>query len=191
MENKQVSNKLNYTYGIILGVILSLVAFYSFKINNSLYSSNLTNGLLLTSVPVLGLFAILAAKKKVGFISFKEAMKNYTITIAVGLLISTLTNIVIFNFVDTDFYKTVDKIQIDSYNKQKEIGIIQMQNAGTPKETIEKVNKSIEDIIEKTKNENPYDLKNQILGYFSALATFLFFGLILSAITKKTNPSLR
>ena len=121
MTKQSSKKKTNLNYGIILGILLSLFTAYSYAIDNSMYFNYWMLGLLLLSVPVLGLIAILGEKKLLGgYISFKEALKNYTVTIALGLLISTLTSILIFNVVDTNFYKVVQQIQIDGIEKQKE-----------------------------------------------------------------------
>jgi len=192
MSNQQVSSKLNYNYGIILGVLLSLFTAYSYAIDNSLYFSYLALGLLLLSVPVLGLIAILSAKKKKeGFISFKEAMKNYTITIALGLFISTITSILIFNVVDTNFYKTVQQIQIEGMEKQKANTLQRMYNNNTPETTIENTEKRFDDGIEKMQTTNQYELTTQIINFIKSVGAYLIFGLILSLIFRRTNPAAR
>ncbi len=188
----QPTNKLNFNYAIILGVILSLFTAYSYAIDNSMYFSYLALGILLLSVPIFGLIAIISAKKKAGgFISFKEAMKNYTLTIALGLFISTVTSIVIFNVVDTDFYKIVQQIQVDGLEKQKDKTLQQMYNRNTPEATIENVEESFDKSIDKIKDVNQYTFGAQILNFIKSIGAYLIFGLILSAIFKKKDPSLR
>lgn len=192
MNNQPLPNKLNLNYGIYLGILLSLFTAYSYAIDNSMYFNYWMLALLLLSVPIFGLIAIISAKKKIGgFISFKESLKNYTITIALGLFISTLTSILIFNIVDTDFHKVVQQIQVDGLEKQKERTLQGMYNRNTPESTIENTEKSFNNSLEQMKNTNQYTIGAQIKSFFKSVATYLIFGLILSVIFKKKDPKLR
>ncbi len=192
MNNQPLPNKLNLNYGIILGVILSLFTAYSYAIDNSMYFSYWMLAILLLSVPIFGLIAIISAKKKLGgFISFKESLKNYTITIALGLFISTLTSILVFNVIDTDFQKVVQQIQVEGLEKQKDRTLQAMYNRNTPEATIESTEQSFDNSIEQMQNGNQYVFVEQIKSFFKSVAAYLIFGLILSAIFKKKDPELR
>lgn len=188
MEN-QPKNKINYNYGIILGIFFSLFTAYSYAIDNSMYYNFWMLAVLLLSVPVFGLIAIITAKKSLGgFITFKEALKNYTITIALGLFISTMTGILVFNVVDTNFYKVVQKIQIDGLEKQKERTLQQMYNGNTPEARIEKAEEGFDQAIEKMRITNPYTIKNQLLSMIKSIGIYLLVGLILALILQKKDP---
>ena len=188
MTKQSSKKKTNLNYGIILGVLLSLFTAYSYAIDNSMYFNYWMLGLLLLSVPILGLIAILGEKKMLGgYISFKEALKNYTITIALGLLISTLTSILIFNVVDTNFYKVVQQIQIDGIEKQKENTLQRLYKNNSSESSIERTENSFDDAIDKMKTTNQFTIVAQIKSFFKSVATYLIFGLILSAIFKKKD----
>ncbi len=189
MTNQQPTNKLNYKFGFILGVILSIFIFYVFYKDASIFASNLLRTFLFISVPLLGLLSILFTKKKLGgLISFKEAMKNFTLTIGLGLFISLLSYILIFNILDTNFYKTVQNIQIESIKAQKEKTIPKMIKQKASKEKIELMTKNFDNAIKSNQTVNLYELGTQISNFFKSVGSFLLFGLILSVIFKRTRP---
>jgi len=185
----QPTNKLNLNFGIILGGIFSFFTAYSYAIDNSLYSSYWAFGGLLILPLIFGVIAILSAKKKSGgFITLKDGMKNFTATITLGLFISTMTGILVFNVVDTDFHKVVQQIQVDGLEKQKDRTLQGMYNRNTPESSIKNAEKGFDEAIEKIQTTNSFSIQNQLLVFIKSVGIYLIFGLILAMILKKQDP---
>ncbi len=189
MKNQKTAKSIAIQYGLILGILLSLFTAYSFAIDNSLYFNYWALLLLLLSVLILGLLSILNARKLVGFITFKNALKNYLTTITIGLFISTLTSIIIFNIVDTEFHKTVQKVQLDGLEAQKEKTLERMFDNNTPEKTIESTEKRFDDSIENIETSNPYTIANQLKNFAKSVGIYMLLGMLLSLIFKRKNSN--
>lgn len=188
MTNKNITNII-ILYGIILGLVLSFQPIYSYFIDNKMFANPLLGWSLLLAVPVFGLLSIIRVKKiQNSYISFKESLRSYTITITVGLFISTLAFIYIFNFADANFHKIVRKVQIEYMESKKDMYLNKMKENNVSEETIETMKKSFYDELEKMPKTNQYTIKLQFVNFVKSVGAWLIFGLILSAILKKSKP---
>ena len=162
-------------YGLYLGIILALCTIIPYAVDLKLFTSLWVLVITLLSILTCGILSIKKSKQSLdGFISFKEAFTSFFITIAIGLLISSITYFIIFNIVDTEAANTLTEIRIES---QAEM----MQNFGAPEEVIAET-------IEKMESDDQFSIGNQILGYFIFLIVMSIAGLISAAIMKKNNP---
>ncbi len=173
MENSIKSSAINY--GLYLGGLLALitVAIYAISLN-LMVNMWLGIGLLLVII-VFGIVSTAKSKSIMeGFLSFKQAFSSYFITVAVGIIISTVVSIILFNFIDPEAAEEVKKLTIEST-------ISFMEGLGAPAE-------SIAEAVENLENQNQFSIGSS----FKSLAWGLLFqaiiGLIVAAIMKKTNP---
>ncbi len=173
MEKSFKSIAVNY--GLYLGVILILFTVIPYAIDVTLLvTSSMTLFAMLGSIIVMGCISISKSKKALsGYISFKDAFTSFFITIAIGVLISTVVYYVLFGIVDTAAAEQLSAIRIE---KQVEL----MESFNTPVEAIDAT-------VEKMENSNEFSIGNTFLGLAFYLVLYSVIGLICAAFMKK-NP---
>ncbi|PCH78168.1 MAG: DUF4199 domain-containing protein [Flavobacteriaceae bacterium] len=175
---KDIIKKTGINYGLILGFILSLITLYAFAVDSTV----LNNWWLVLLVPffsaiVLGLLAIGTVKKEMnGFITFKEGFTTYFVMIALGLLITTVVSILIYNVVAPEFKEVVIEQQIVKTTEM-------MESYNIPYE-------QIDETVEKMREDDSLSVSKQMLSYVVGLAIYSIFGLLLALILKRNNPEL-
>lgn len=173
MENSVKSNAINY--GLYLGGLLALITVAIYAIDlNLMVNMWLGIGLLIVTI---GFGIVSTAKLKSiqeGFLSFKEAFSSYFITVAIGILISTIISAILFNFIDPDAAEFIKE-------KTVEVTISMMEGFGAPAE-------SIAEAVEKIEAQNQYGLVSILKQLAWGFLFQAIIGLIVAAIMKKTNP---
>ena len=173
MENSIKSNAINY--GLYLGAILALFTVLGYALNLELLV-NFWMNLLILPIVIITFGIISTAKSKGllnGFLSFKQAFSSYFITVAIGVLISTVVSIIIFNFIDPDAANTLKELIVE-----KTISL--MEGMGAPAETIA-------ENVEKIESQDTFGFGTQLKNLAQGLVFFAVIGLIVAAIMKK-NP---
>jgi ABC-type multidrug transport system fused ATPase/permease subunit len=189
MKNESKKSNTSVVLGLILGFILALITVYGYAFNSAIFFSLIALAIILLSPLILGIISSVKAKKaNGGFITLKNALKNFVITLFVGMLISTLVSILIFNVIDPEFKEVVKKVQVDGYEKIKDRTISSMYERNTPEETIEKTEAGFEKALEKMRSGNQFSIGKQIQGFLMMVGAYMFIGLIVAAIIKKKNP---
>jgi hypothetical protein len=131
---------------------------------------------------LLGIFLVIAmillynTKKDLGGnLSFKDGFTAYFISALIGITISTLFSMLLFNIIDTDARDQISELFIKSQVKM-------MQKFGAP-------SKAINEMITQLKENSQFSLKGLITGFFQSLLGSIIFGLILAAFfkTRKTH----
>ena len=163
-------------YGLYLGILLVFWTGLCYVISLELLVNFWFNLLVLPLVIIVfGVISISKSKKNLGgFISFKEAFTSYFITILIGLLISSVVSIVLFNFVDTEAAGELKEIVVEKT-------ISMMERFSAPPETIATQ-------IEALEAQDTFSFKTQFLQFLQGLLFFTIIGLIAAAIMKKNNP---
>lgn len=168
------SNSINL--GSYLGATLTLITVLLYAINIDLMTKWWVGPLSFTFIIAFGIVSIKKARNNSdGFIDFKSAFTNFFITTSVGVGMSILVSIIIFNFIDPE---------AASYLNDKILTITKetMERFGAPQEVIS------EALVEASKKNN-YSISSQLQGYVFALAFNSLIGLIVAAIMKKTDKS--
>ena len=173
MEKTIKSSAINW--GLYLGVTLALSTVLGY-INLDLYTKWWFGIGMMILIIVFGIISVMKAKGLLGgFISFKESFTSYFITIALGLVISTVVSIIIFNFVDPDAALTLKEKIMDST-------VEMMQNFGAPEE-------AIAEAVEKMEaDENIFAIGKVLQSLAFQLIGFSVVGLIVALVVKKNNP---
>lgn len=163
-------------YGIILGIILSLITVFAYVFMLELFTKWWLGILLLVIVVAAGTMAAVKSKKMLGgFISFKEAFTSYFIVVLLGTLISTIVGILIFNFIDPEAAQTLQEMILESTRQM-------MENMGAPEE-------SIEQTIAASADTNLYSIAKQAQQYAINLVIFCVIGLIVALAVRKKDPN--
>ncbi|GAA3654141.1 DUF4199 domain-containing protein [Flavivirga jejuensis] len=163
-------------YGLYLGAILSLLTLIGYAVSLDLFTKIWFGIGFLLIIIVLGIISVSNSKKSLGgFISFKNAFTSYFITILIGLIVSAVVSIIIFNFIDPDAAKTLQEKIIETQ-------IQRLESFNVPSE-------AIAETLEKMESQgNMYSIGNILQSIVWQLAGFSVVGLIVAAVMKKSNP---
>lgn len=178
MENQKASIKKNgTTYGTYLGLTLALTTVLCYIIDLSFFVSLWTMLFNFLIILGFGIFSAASTKKFTnGFPTYKQVFTSYTITLALGLLISTIVGILLFNVIDPEATNTIKELSIEN---SREL----MERFGAPEEQIEP------ELI-KLEESEPLSMITQIKNYFAFLTFMLVIGLLVALIFRKKNPSI-
>ena len=176
-------------FGLILGFLLMLPTLLGYAVNISILVSYWTFAYIFVAIIILGILTIVITKKGLGgFISFKNAFTSYFIMTIISLALSTVMNYLLFNVIDKEFVDVVKQEQIKMTENQRDYWSNKLANA--PQEQVDEFHDKFDESIEKIKNDDPYSVMSLLKGFTIGIAIFLVFGLLLSAILKKKDPSL-
>ena len=165
------------TYGLYLGLILAALTVIGYSISLDLFTKWWFGIIFLLLVIVIGIMSAMKARKLLeGFISFKNAFTAYFIAILVGILISSIVSILIFNIVDPDAANTLQEKIIESQ-------VAMLENFGAPQEAIDKTVSDIQ------AGGNMYSIGNILKSIAFQLVGFSIVGLIVAAVVKKNDPN--
>ena len=173
MEKSLKSNALNL--GLYLGLFMSAITVISYAAYLDLLTKWWVGIILFVIIIVFGTLS--ASKSKSlngGFLDFKSAFSPYFITVAIGLIISTLVSIILFNFIDPD-------AAILLKEKTIEASVAMMKSFNAPASEISKA----VDTMEAQKNQFALGPQLQSTAIFLIIQAII--GLIVAAIVKK-NP---
>ncbi|MCF7561365.1 DUF4199 domain-containing protein [Sabulilitoribacter multivorans] len=162
-------------WGLYLGVALALLTVLGY-VNLDLFTKWWFGIGMLILVIVMGIISAMKSKGLLGgFISFKNAFTSYFITVALGLVISTVVSIIIFNFVDPEAANTLKEKIMDSQ-------VQMMQNFGAPEEAIAEAVEKLE------AQENMFSIGKVLQSLAFQLIGYSIVGLIVALVVKKNNP---
>ncbi len=177
METQPLSiKKTAANYGIILGVVLALMTTLMYVLNPDLFTKWWVGIISFILVIAFGIISTAKAKSVLGGImSFKQAFTAYFITVAIGLLISTLTGVLIFTIIDPDMATFLN-------DKALEMTAEMLQKFGTPQAEIDKQ-------MAKMAEQDNYSMGSQLKNYVFGLAFMSVIGLLIALIFKTKNPN--
>ena len=175
MEKTLKSSAINS--GLYLGIILAALTVIGYTIDLSLFTQWWFGILLLLLVIIFGIVSSMKARKLSGsFISFKGAFTAYFITILIGILISSVVSIIIFNFVDPESAVVLQDMIIENQ-------VEMMERFGTPQEAIDQAMQKVE------ANGSMYSIGNIFKSIAFQLVGFSIVGLIVAAVVKRKDPN--
>lgn len=172
----EIIKKNGINYGIILGVSLVLFTAALYAIDITLFGSFWLGLIKILFFIIISVLVIMQTKKQLRQITFKEAFTSYFISAVIGITISTIFTIILFNFIDTDAKETVNKIAIE---KTVEI----MKNMGAKTSDIKKA-------IEKAGDTDNLSTFNQIMGMMVNFIIAAIFGFLLALIFRNKTSNL-
>ncbi len=177
METQKASiKKIATNHGILLGGILAVMTTLIYVINLELMTQWWLGIITFLLALAMGIVSVAKSKGSLnGFISFKQAFTSYFITIALGLLISTIVVILIFNLVDPE---------AADFLKEKIIEVTRgmMEKFGAPESEIDKALVQMEE-------EDSFGVVAQLKSYVFQLAFYSVFGLLVALIFKRKDPN--
>lgn len=185
MNESIKKNSLNF--GFFLGTLLIVPALLGYVIDTIFIVSYWSSIIQFIGIVALGVFCIIHSRRILGgFISLKEAFSSHFSMLVVGFSISSLFNIMLFNFIDVNF---VTKI-IDAYEqeilsqKERLIELTKDQNQEQLKETLGEFDSAIEIL----KLGNHFSIISMLKSWLVQVAFYAFFGLISARFLRREPP---
>ncbi|WP_286966517.1 DUF4199 domain-containing protein [Flavobacterium sp. UBA4854] len=169
----EVIKKNGVTYGVILGVILSLFTATMYAIDLNLFVSGWIGSIKFAVYVIIGIILLTKTKKEIGFLSFKDAFTTFFITTLIAVIISTFFSIVLFNVIDPEARTTIGELLV-KYMAET------LQKFGTP---ASKINEAIAQM----KENNPFSTVEQLKALIFSIIGYSILGLILAAFFKSKS----
>jgi hypothetical protein len=167
-------NAINF--GVISGVIGIVVTTLMYLIDLKLFVNMWIGFGMLAIWIIIGCILLSKSKRENnGVMTFKEGFTTYFLSAVIGIVISTIFNIILFNYIDTGARDTVTEHLLDM-----QIGMMEKFGAKQA---------DINEAITKIKESSQFSVKGQLFGIFQSMIGAIIFGLILSAIFKSKSPS--
>lgn len=162
-------------FGIITGVVSILITTLLYAIDVELFLSMWVGLFTFVFYVIMGILVITATKKELkGILSFKESFTTYLISALVGIFISVLFNIILFNFFDPSLKDTLKDLSIK-----------------TTVEMLEKFNSPasvINETVKKLEATDQFSIVELFKGSLFSIIFSSILGLILAAFLK-SKPS--
>lgn len=167
----EIVKKNAVKYGIIIGLIMVLINVGMYVIDMNLFGKWWIGILNMILAVGIGIYAMVLTKKELNNnYSFKDAFSTYFFYAVIGIAISVIFQIILFNYVDPAAQETLKEVQIKTT-------VEMLQKFNTPTNAIKEAIKNIEE-------SNQYAPLEQLKGMFIAFAVSGIFAAILGAIFK-------
>ncbi|WP_236552254.1 DUF4199 domain-containing protein [Flavobacterium sp. 9R] len=172
----EIIKKNGITFGVINGIVSCMIISIIYAIDLNLFLKWWITLVIISISLTLSIILLSKTKKEIqSDFSFKDAFTTYFIYAAIGLLISTLFNIVLWNFIDPSAKETLNELTI-------KYTVSMMQKFNTPAS-------AINETIKGMKENSQFDIDSQLKGYFFNLLISCIFGLIMAAFFKTRRSS--
>lgn len=171
----EIVKKNGVTYGIITGAVSILITTLIYTIDLNLFTSMWIGLINILFYIVIGIVLLSKTKKELkGVFPFKQAFTTYFISAVIGILMSVVFNIILFNYVDPAAKDTIKELSI-------KYAVEMMEKFDAPSSAVKIA------VAEMEKNDQ-FSASQLLKGSFFTIAFSAVFGLILAAIFKtKTN----
>ena len=172
----EIIKKNGIIYGVISGVISILILTIIYTADVMLFVSSWITFLKVVIFIGLAILLLVNTKKQLNDqMNFKETFKTYFIFASISLLITTIFEIILFNFIDPSLKDTLKELLIKTI-------VPFLEKFNTPA-------KAINEAVKKIQENDQFSIVELMKGYFSYLVISALFGLILATIFKSKSPS--
>ena len=167
----EIIKKNGISYGIITGVVSALITTTVYSIDLKLFTAWWVTVLSIAFYIIIAIILLTKTKKELkGIFSFKDAFTTYFISAVIGILISVIFNIILFNFIDPSAKESIKEISI-------KYAVEMMQKFNAP-------SSAINEAVKKMQENDQFSIGNLFKGALTSILVSSIFGLILAAIFK-------
>ncbi|WP_026714975.1 DUF4199 domain-containing protein [Flavobacterium daejeonense] len=172
----EIIKKNGITFGIITGLTSVLITTFIYAVDLNLFTSPWIGFSNLAIYLVIAIVLLIKTKKEFpGIFSFKDAFTTYFISALIGIAISVLFNIILFNLIDPAAKDTIKELTIKYM-------VSALEKFKAPAAAI---NKTIADL----KENDQFSVTGLLKGSLSNIVFCTIFGLILAAFFKSKSSS--
>ena len=167
----EIIKKNGISYGIITGIVSALITTAIYSIDLNLFTAWWVTVLSISSYIIISIVLLTKTKKDLkGVFSFKEAFTTYFISAVIGILISVVFNIVLFNFIDPSVKDAIKEISI-------KYAVEMMHKFNAP-------SSAINEAVKKLQENDQFSIVELIKGSVFSIVFSALFGLLLALIFK-------
>jgi hypothetical protein len=171
----EIIKKNGIKFGVITGIISILITTSIYVIDLNLFTSWWIGIVSILIYIGIGIFLMSKTRKELNNVyPFKQAFTTYFVYAIVGIAISLLFNIILFNIIDPSAKETIKELSIEAAVKM-------LKKFNTP-------TAAIKEAVAKMEETNQFDVLELIKGSTFSIIFSSIFGLILAAIFKKDKP---
>ena len=173
----EIVKKNGITYGIITGVLSVLITTLIYVIDLKLFTSTWLGFLSIAVYIIIGVVSLSKTRKEFkGSLAFKDAFTTYFISAVIGIMISVVFNIILFNYIDPAAKETIKELTM-------KYTVEMLQKFDTPASAINDTIKSLEE-------NDQFSVFKLLQGSLFSILISALFGLILAAFfkTKSSFP---
>ena len=170
-----IIKKNGVAFGFLTGLcsvlITTLIYIIDLKLLTSFWLGIINKGIYLS----IGIFLLVKTKKELKSIfSFKDAFTTYFISAVIGIVITVIFNIILFNFIDPGAKVTIKELTI-------KFAVEMMEKFNAPTDTVNQA-------IKEMQKEDQFSIVQLLKGSIFSVLFSAVFGLILAAIFKSKSP---
>lgn len=171
----EIIKKNGIKFGVIAGIFSVLTTALIYIIDLKLFTAWWLGILSIFIYIAIGIYLMVKTRKELNNVySFKQAFTTYFIYAIVGIAISLVFNIILFNVIDPGAKEAVKELSIEAA-----VGMMKKFNAPTAQ---------IKEAVAKMEETNQFDVLELIKGSAFSIIFSSILGLILAAIFKKDKP---
>lgn len=170
----EIIKKNGISYGIVTGVVSALITTLIYSIDLKLFTSMWVGFASIAIYIVIGVILLSKTKKELkGIFPFKDAFTTYFISAVVGILISVVFNIILFNFIDPSAKETIKELSI-------KYAVEMMEKFNTP-------SAAINEAVKKLQENDQFSIIELLKGSVFSIVFSALFGLLLALIFKSKS----
>lgn len=161
--------------GLFLGLFVVVTTTLVYVLDISLFTASWYGLLSMAIIIAFGAFAAIQAKKNQGgFLTFKETFTSFLVTVLVGLSISTVFSVLLFNVIDPE----AKQIITDNVIKMT-TGMMEKFGAKPA---------DINQIIKEMQKTDSFGVLGQLKGFAFNIIIYSIIGLITALIIRRERP---
>lgn len=170
----EIIKKNGVSFGILTGVVSVLITASIYAIDLNLFTAWWVTVLSIVAYLVIGIVLLSKTKKELnGVFPFKDAFTTYFICAVIGILISVVFNIILFNFIDPSAKDSIKEISI-------KYAVGMMEKFNTPPATINEA-------VKKLQENDQFSIIEQLKGSIFSIVFSALFGLLLALVFKSKS----
>lgn len=171
----EIIKKNGVSYGIITGIVSALITTSIYSIDLNLFTAWWVTLISISSYLIISIVLLTKTKKELkGIFSFKDAFTTYFISAVIGILISVVFNIILFNFIDPSAKESIKELSI-------KYAVEMMEKFNTP-------SSAINEAVKKLQETDQFSIIELLKGSVFSIVFSSLFGLLLALIFK-SKPS--
>jgi cbb3-type cytochrome oxidase subunit 3 len=170
----EIIKKNGVLFGVITGLVSALITTLIYSIDLKLFTAWWVTVLSFCFYIVIAIVLLSKTKKELlGVFPFKDAFTTYFISAAIGILISVVFNILLFNVIDPSAKESVKEISI-------KYAVEMMEKFNTPASTINEA-------IKKLQENDQFSIIELLKGSAFSIVFSALFGLLLALVFKSKS----
>lgn len=175
MEISESKSNLGLSYGLIAGLIITIISLLQYLGGLDMYLSPVGYISYLVVITMAVLAALKVRKSNEGFLEFGEALKVTFTVFALALLMQTIFTFILLNYIDEAFKQAVSQ---EVMNKTEQM----MKKFGAS-------DSQIDSALESERSKDQFAFTRVMLGYALSCIVSFIFCLLISLIVKKSKPA--